>query len=99
MHRPHGDIHEIGLQDDCERCIEHAQNPLRDLDHDMLGHLVFAAFHRATYEPRTHTEAVAIASVLTQMEKCGALFSVAHSPMIAYLNQNWRIPITWKESL
>lgn len=93
MHSYHGDIHEIGLQDDCEACMEHAKNPTRDLDDVMLRNLIFGAVNRNTYVIRTHTEAVAIANILNIMERFGKLCEVAPQYAVRYLQKNWRIPV------
>jgi hypothetical protein len=38
-HKPHPDVHDAGLDDTCERCLELAIDPLRLLDNAMLRRL------------------------------------------------------------
>lgn len=40
VHANHGNIHEIGLQDDCPACEEHAASPWSSLDSSMLRDLI-----------------------------------------------------------
>ncbi len=40
MHNVHGDVHEIGLQDNCSACEEHAKKPWLNLDTRMLESLI-----------------------------------------------------------
>src|SRR5665213_418340 len=102
MHTLHGDIHEIGLQDDCPTCEEHANNPLRDLDSVMLANLLkrnwyfrfeknVSSYARVDNSPRSYTEASAMAQITNMMEKCGKLFEVDASTMADYLEQRWHI--------
>lgn len=39
-HKPHPDVHDAGLDDTCERCLELAIDPLRLLDNAMLRRLL-----------------------------------------------------------
>ncbi len=38
-HTVHDDVHEHGLADACDRCNEHAQQPLLNLDNETLSNL------------------------------------------------------------
>lgn len=76
MHSIHPDTHTHGLADDCERCAEHAADPLRGLDDENLTRLIHAAVDRSI-PPLTYTDAVASASILTTLEHAGHLYRTA----------------------
>lgn len=83
-HVDHPPIATFGLADDCERCTEHAQHPWRDLDPSNLRPLIEMAVDRNT-RPRSETEAIAVANVLTQLERFGKLAEAAPELTVAYL--------------
>lgn len=58
MHSFHPDMHEHGLADGCERCAEHAADPVRGLDDLNLIALVerTQAWMREAEFPRSDTE-------------------------------------------
>lgn len=94
MHTHHDvDIHETGLQDDCPRCAEHAENPIRDLDERMLRDLIAGTVIRAGGEhtARSHTEAVAQTVVLNVLERVGRLAECGGDLIAGYLRDRWRL--------
>lgn len=99
MHTNHDDIHIVGLQDDCPACYDHAQRPWSDLDNDMLKQLIRRNYHyrytengRVTFQPRSDTEAIAMANITNIMERVGALMSNDPGGYIrSYLESKWRI--------
>lgn len=98
MHSMHGDIHEIGLQDNCPACEEHAQQPWRNLDNEMLSQLIRQNYHYRylkeydKYAPRSDVEAIAMTNITNIMERMGQLMSVDGGGYIrSYLEKNWRI--------
>lgn len=99
MHSLHGDIHEIGLQDNCVACAEHAEQPWRDLDAEMLAKLIRRNYHfrfthekSTNYSPRSNSEAVAMRNITNLMERMGQLMQVDGGGYIrSYLEKNWRI--------
>lgn len=101
MHEIHGDIHEIGLQDDCSECMLHAENPFNRLDHTMLSNLVVMTLTiranplQAEY-PRSNNEAIARANVMHVLERMGKVFEVMQLTdqlglAKAYFRDYWRI--------
>ena len=40
VHAIHDDVHEVGLQDGCPRCEEHAESPFQSLDERMFADLL-----------------------------------------------------------
>ena len=90
-HTIHEDIYTHGLDDDCERCKEHAENPIRDLDKTILHRLVEMAVDRSI-KPRSEAEGVAVANVLTVMEKFGRLAESHPEAAVAYLDR-WGIEV------
>lgn len=106
-HSIHGDIHEIGLQDNCPACEMHAAEPWLDLDDVMLELLVRRNFFyrfsndpdsdRSKYYPRSDTEGLAMARITTQMERIGQLMSHDPDHLIQdYLERKWHVD--FKES-
>lgn len=103
MHRAHGDIHVIGLQDDCEACEAHAAKPWSSLDEDMLYKLIRRNYdfrfnitvdsvERMRYQPRSDTEAIAMANITNVMEQMGALFSADKDHVLpTYLERQWKV--------
>lgn len=85
-HSIHRDIHEHGLQDNCPECHDHAMEPWYTLDETMLSNLIHrnffyrwgykvdASLRREDYEPRSDTEALAMANITNVMERVGKLF-------------------------
>lgn len=81
MHTIHGDIHEIGLQDNCGDCWSHAEKPCANLDTKMLSNLVVMTLMMRMYPdqaeyPRSENEAIARASVMNILEQMGRIFEV-----------------------
>ena len=90
-HTIHDDISTAGLSDDCERCAEHAENPIRDLDTENLQALVEMAVDR-TLPPRSEAEGVAVANVLTAMERFGRIAEAHPEAAMDYLKR-WGIEV------
>jgi hypothetical protein len=93
-HVQHGDVHEVGLQDDCAGCADIASDPLAAADDRLLsGMMQLAARGMARFgDPRwsdTHLEAVA--RVLTAMERAGKLAATDEDVLVRYLNDTWRV--------
>lgn len=95
-HTIHDDIREAGLADDCERCAEHAENPIRDLDSGNLRNLIELAVNRDIH-PRTNAEGVAVANVLTAMERFGRIAEANPEAAMAYLSK-WGITVVMYET-
>jgi hypothetical protein len=57
-HVHHPDVHIFGLQDDCPRCLEHAEHPFEALDPVMLSELNRRV--RLGLEARSATEGLAM---------------------------------------
>lgn len=102
MHSAHGDIHEIGLQDDCEDCAAHAEKPWNNLDRDMLEKLIkrnyfyrwgeYEDINRDDYSPRSTNEAIAMAQITNQMERMGSLMQADPDNLIqSYLEKKWGV--------
>jgi len=102
MHSVHGDIHEIGLQDDCQDCELHANDPFKSLDSIMLAQLVTLAITMRMdikqSQPRTENEAIARAQIMNALEKAGKMFetmqlySAADFDLLMYYFEHyWRI--------
>ena len=75
MHTIHPDSHTHGLADDCPGCAEHAEHPIMSLDRENLRRIMALALDpdRFGRSDATHTDLVAAASVLTALERAGAL--------------------------
>lgn len=109
MHTPHGDIHDVGLQDGCERCAEHAETPHISLDSGAFEDLVVRTLRNRFgghytrdgvevdspfgdhVQPRSETEARAMAVVMTQLERTGKYFELAGMSVALYLAERWRV--------
>lgn len=99
MHTQHSDIHDAGLADGCEGCARHAAQPWNTLDRDALHDLVqrtlrnrFGGPGKAYgdhVEPRSTTEAVAMAGVMTQLERFGAFAATVPAEVALYLHDRW----------
>lgn len=103
MHVYHGDIHETGLQDDCEACTEHADQPWNGLDDDMLNKLCERNWHyrfgentevRRQNQPRSYTEAVAMTSIQNLWERIGRILEAdENGSTVTYLRRRWHLAI------
>jgi hypothetical protein len=91
VHAPHVDTHEHGLQDDCERCAEHAEHPLRSLDASNLRALVGIAHPGQPPYARSETEQIAATAMLNLLEQIGKLAQVAPDELGEYLHDRWHI--------
>ena len=103
MHSVHGDIHEIGLQDGCPACREHAEAPWGSLDRDMLDKLIarnhFYRFNNNpdldshNYAPRSYNEGLAMVEITNVMERIGKLMESFDGTRFIknYLERNWDI--------
>jgi hypothetical protein len=60
-HSIHEDVHTHGLADGCPRCAEHAENPLRDLDDDVVRGLMERVVSEES--PRSDSERLAMHNV------------------------------------
>lgn len=102
-HVNHGDIHEIGLQDNCPDCEAHANFPWATLDQEMLQQLIKRNYWcrsnnptSSKNQPRSDTEAYAMVQIQNVMERAGKLFSASPIHIIEYLNKNWGIELELK---
>ena len=77
-HTVHEDVHTHGLADDCERCAEHAQDPLRGLDEETLRNLLERVVNREGY--RSENERVAIISMTRALQEAASLAEL--SPLL-----------------
>lgn len=101
-HRLHPDVHEEGLQDNCEACHEHALNPFSSLDADILSYLVILTIEMREgkdRQPRTRNERIARANVMNALEHAGKIMEVTNLTgnldiVKGYYNRYWRIPIS-----
>lgn len=94
MHTAHPDVHDHGLADDCPRCAEQAEKPIRELDEKMLSELAALAVHRdRLMRGRSEAELVAAANVLNVLEQVGRLCDVAPAVVESYLRERWRIDV------
>jgi hypothetical protein len=100
-HTLHPSVQETGLADGCPRCAELAANPLADLDDGILLELVrrtvddrFGYYGDASARARSEAEAVAMANVMTQLERTGRLFQAAPGPVCRYLDGRWDVRVT-----
>lgn len=91
MHSLHPDSHEHGLADDCPRCAEHAEHPIRTLDRENLRRIMALAIsdNRLAGEA-TYTDQVAAAKVLTALEQAGQLASTDPELFSRYL-ERWGV--------
>lgn len=88
IHSPHPDTHAHGLQDDCPRCQEHAEDPISSLDAGNLRRIVRLACDRDRFEHAlTRTDLVAAARVLSQLERTGHLFRTAPVEVLEFLSR------------
>lgn len=105
-HAAHPDIHEHGLADNCPACGMAAQEPWSALDRDALADLLdrtlrnrFAAVGPTasrfgeSVAPRSDAEAIAMASVLTVLERLGQLAGAAPDKVALYLAERWRVTL------
>lgn len=99
-HSNHPDIHDVGLQDDCADCADHAEKPWSNLDRQMLQELIrrnhFYRFgkseSRNDYMPRSDTEAIAMRNITNVLERVGCLMSCDPDGLIqSYLSKNWGV--------
>ena len=90
-HTVHTDVSVAGLADGCPRCLEHAADPVRDLDLENLRFIVNLAANR-DLRPRSDAEGRAAANVLTAMERFGRIAEAYPEEALAYL-QKWGINI------
>jgi hypothetical protein len=94
MHTCRRDPHEAGLQDDCLRCVEHAEDPIPTLDEEMLRGLVRLAQDRDRLaKGRSETELVAAAKILTTLEHVGRLAEVDPAGVERYLRERWHLRV------
>jgi hypothetical protein len=70
-HTVHPDVHEHGLADGCDRCGEHAQNPLTSLDEGTLRALLQRVVNRDGY--RSENERVAILNMTRALQQAASL--------------------------
>lgn len=73
-HSRHPDIHNFGLADGCERCLELALNPFNGLDENALTDL--AARVAGDSEPRSDAEAMAMRPVRLTIQRAAWLMRV-----------------------
>lgn len=67
-HIRHGDVHKVGLVDGCPRCAEHAEDPLRALDPQMVAQL--RARVAAELPARSDLEAIAMRRLRLVCPQC-----------------------------
>ena len=90
VHTVHPDSHAYGLADDCERCAEHAKNPINTLDAANIRLLVQRVQNNAP--ARSNNEATAMENIRTALEHAASLFSVDPSGVLRYMADR-HIPI------
>jgi hypothetical protein len=70
-HTPHADVHEHGLADGCDRCGEHAQKPLLNLDNSVLRDLIERVIDEDGH--RSENERVAMVHVKRALDEATAI--------------------------
>jgi len=100
-HAPHPDIHDHGLADDCPRCAEIAGNPVRDLDGRALCGLLERTLANRfggggspfgeQVGARSEAEAVAMAMLMSALERAGHLAAEAPDLFVLYLLERWHV--------
>jgi hypothetical protein len=85
IHNVHPDTHTHGLADDCPRCAEHAENPIRSLDHENLRRIMELAVDQGG--SATYLDQVAAANVLTTLERAGHLARTDPDIFFTYLQR------------
>lgn len=88
-HTIHDEIETHGLADDCERCEEHAQHPLRTLDTPNLRALMERVEQKQ--EGRSENEKTAMANVRAAMDQAGVLADVHPILFTRYIRQTWGV--------
>jgi hypothetical protein len=66
-HTVHEDVHTHGLADGCPRCVQHAENPLRDLDDTVVRSLMLRVINGE--EPRSENERIAMFEVKLALQQ------------------------------
>lgn len=98
-HSPHPDIHEYGLADDCESCADLAKRPWSLLDErafrDLMERMLSNRFdgYGERCHPRSTTEALAMASVLTVLERAGKVAELCPDLFVRYIRDHWQVPL------
>lgn len=84
-HGPHGDVHEVGLQDGCGACTYAALYPFGELDDDMLASLL----RRVTAdEPsRSDNEGIAAGYVRDALNRVGRLSKLAPETVALWIGR------------
>lgn len=86
MHTYHDDTHTHGLADDCPRCAEHAEDPVRSLDGENLRRIVLLAVDPDRFSSAlTHTDLVAAAKIINLFEQVGHVSRYAPNELRAFL--------------
>lgn len=97
MHRPHPDLHEHGLADDCDGCEKLADGPVEWGDRRLLQTLVARAHLRARDGAdlsRTENQLRAEAHVFDLLTAFGRLATDAPGEVAAYLEDRWRLAVS-----
>jgi hypothetical protein len=88
-HRIHDPIETHGLADECERCKEHAEHPLRDLDSGNLSDLLTRIINKE--KPRSSTEDVAMYHVKVALDQACSLAQVNPLLFAKYAKTKWGV--------
>lgn len=93
-HSYHPDIHEHGLAADCDRCEEHAQDPLNALDGEVLNELVERTVKRLGY--RSEAERVAMINIKRALDQACVL-ATANQPAFVEYAKAWGLQIELRQ--
>lgn len=100
IHRAHGDVHEVGLQDHCDGCEEIAERPIANADTLLLQFLTVLAVDRERLvKIRSTNEGVATAKILTLLEQVGKLSEIAPTAVEEYLRERWHLDASIKSPM
>ena len=90
-HSYHPDTHENGLADNCERCLEHAQEPFDNLDDENLTNLIIRV--QRDDLPRSSNEMTAMNRVSDALRLSDRLLKirdrVMHDLIIDWREGSW----------
>lgn len=85
-HTIHEDIHTHGLADGCDRCMEHAENPLRDLDDTVVRDLMQRVINDEP--PRSEHERIAMFHVKLALQQACRLAWINPVQFAKYAKQH-----------
>lgn len=96
VHTQHPDVLTHGLDDDCPRCEEIAERPIKELDRTNLRRIMLIATDKnrlAANALYTTNDLIASAKVLTLMEQAGHLAETGPGLLFEYLKR-WGVEVT-----